>query len=204
MPAKSTFNRNFLLSLMGSLVLHLIVLIVILVPGNHRAQENPYNPVSPPVEKNIEFRPTLITRPSDEQLEHAMLMIDYRSHIIPGDSASWEKSAFANTFQSVLQKQNISASSISLQRSEINQSVQTITVAITSAGDTLLEQCLFTIFVVGSATLRSNFSTDNLVLICSSKEDNAAIKCKISTYDCRLFANKKLSGAQLIPKIAIF
>jgi hypothetical protein len=196
MREQGLYSRSFLTSLTGSLVIHLIMLIVILLPSNHFAKSADQGQVDA---SSSSFSPTLLINYSNDQLKRGL------SNLAEAGSqfdelqkkGTWNKADFADTVQSQMKKLGTTVTSVSLPQSQLDVSLLSVRMNVVSDSKKVLRDFLFVGYITGIGTKLSNFRSDDLV-ITFTEDSGAVINVRIPTNDCRLFAAGKLTGAQFI------
>ncbi|MFC1850143.1 hypothetical protein ACFL27_08130 [candidate division CSSED10-310 bacterium] len=202
MRKQRVYSRSFLISLTGSLLLHLVVLFIILLPSNHdsrvtEAEENP-EPL-----QSQDFTPSLLINYSEVRLQKSLTTLTDFIKTVPNSKRSWRKNNFLNSFQETLRQQDVSVTSVTLHQGKLEEKVFSIKTIVTTDSTKLLHDCLLTAYLTGVATKKSNFRSDHLILVLSN-EEGTIINTRVSTDDCRLFSAKKMNAHHFVQKITIF
>jgi len=191
------YSRSFLVALTISLLMHLILLLAILLPSNYHA-----NAMSDQLsqQNDADFSPSLLISYSPEKLQDAMAEVDDLQKLLSRQSVSWAYNDFRNSFQLHAEKMNINISSLSLQKSRLDQESYSVKIVSTTTADRILADFLATSYLSGIATTRSNFRSDHL-LITFTNQAGAIINLSVPTSDCRLFAQQKMTVTQFMQQI---
>lgn len=193
-------SKSFLSSLTGSLILHLIVLIVMLLPNG-----DPYSEENPPVENGGAnyFQPSLLINYSDSRFNSALSFLSAHGKKVPRDRTSWRQANINSSLKRTLEETDIEVDSVSLVEGQLNKRIYSIKSTIYSTPQNLLRDSLFMGYAIGIATKRSNFSSDNALLVFTEKEGKV-VNVKFSTSDARLFTAQQISPAQFIQRWEVY
>lgn len=202
MKSKQFFTRGFLTSLTGSLLLHLILLLILLVPSQNNASiQSKKSMLQSDTSSN--FNPARLINYSNRVLQSALNTLSKNISLIPKERNAWNIKKFKHTYQSTANKMKINVLSVSILKSSLSERDYSIKTSVKSDGKTILKDCLELFSMTGIATKRSNFKSD-LLLLTFSNDAGTVITVKVTTNDCRLFNVKKLSAKQILQHADIF
>lgn len=202
MTQSNTHSKGFLLSLTASLILHLGVLLFILVPSNNRTS---FSADTGQSHNSADFSPSLLISFDPEVLSGAEQALEQAKPsfiALEQDKIRWHQAKFRKSLQDLLQQQGLKITSVTIPRGQLDDRVYSIRVVLTTSPQQILADCLIVTYVAGFATKSSNFRSDSLVLLFND-EAGALITAKIESYDCRLFASRKITADQLLQRLTL-